>query len=113
MELVSIVLAAGKGTRMKSTLPKVLHKVNGQPMICKIVNVLKNAGVEENILILGHKKELVLEILKETETLIDYVVQEEQLGTGHAVMSAEEKLKDHNGLVLITWRYTTINRRNN
>lgn len=102
MKLVSIVLAAGKGTRMKSELPKVLHRVNGQSMISKILNVLKNSGVEENILILGHKKELVLETLKETETLVDYVVQEEQLGTGHAVMSAEEKLKKHKGLVLIT-----------
>jgi len=98
MGFKSIVLAAGKGTRMKSDLPKVIHKVNGIPMLKKVINVLDEAGSKENILILGHKKELVLEVLGD----ISYVLQEEQLGTGHAVQQAEEKIADYDGLVLVT-----------
>ena len=97
MEIVSLILAAGKGTRMKSELPKVLHKVNGVSMVQKVINTLKDAEINNNILILGHKKELVLESVTEKK----YVVQEEQLGTGHAVMQASEELKDFDGIALI------------
>lgn len=97
MELKSLVLAAGKGTRMKSDLPKVIYKVNGITMVEKILNELDKLNVEENILILGHKKELILNELGE----IKYVTQEEQLGTGHAVLQAKEILKDYDGDVMI------------
>ncbi len=98
MNLISLVLAAGKGTRMKSELPKVLHKVNGTPMIKKILDELDKLNTLENILVLGHKKELILEELGE----LNYVVQEEQLGTGHAVMMAKDKLKKFDGTLLVT-----------
>jgi bifunctional UDP-N-acetylglucosamine pyrophosphorylase/glucosamine-1-phosphate N-acetyltransferase len=98
MSLISLVLAAGKGTRMKSELPKVLHRVNGIPMIKKILDELNKLKTEKNILVLGHKKETVLEELGE----VDYVVQEKQLGTGHAVMMAKDKLKDFDGTLLVT-----------
>ena len=97
MKLKTLILAAGKGTRMKSDLPKVIHKVNGIPMVKKILNELEKLGTEENILILGHKKEEILEELGE----IKYAVQEEQLGTGHAIMQAENLLKDYEGDVMI------------
>ena len=97
MKLKALILAAGKGTRMKSELPKVIHKVNGIPMVKKILNELEKLETEENILILGHKKE---EILKELGD-IKYAVQEEQLGTGHAIMQAESLLKDYDGDVMI------------
>lgn len=97
MKLKTLILAAGKGTRMKSDLPKVLHKVNGIPMIKKILDICKGIGSEENILILGHKRELILEELGEVE----YVLQEEQLGTAHAIMQGEKKLKDFQGDVMI------------
>ncbi|MGL5544475.1 MAG: sugar phosphate nucleotidyltransferase, partial [Cetobacterium sp.] len=97
MSLKTLILAAGKGTRMKSELPKVLHKVCGVPMVQKIVNTCSKIGSVENILILGHKKEEVLKVLPNME----YVVQKEQLGTGHAVIQAKEKLKDFNGTVMI------------
>ena len=97
MKLKTLILAAGKGTRMKSDLPKVLHKVNGIPMIKKILDICKGIGSEENILILGHKKELILEEIGEVE----YVLQEEQLGTAHAIMQGEKKLKDFQGDVMI------------
>lgn len=98
MKLKTLILAAGKGTRMKSNIPKIIHKVNGMPMISKIINVLNNLNPEENILILGYKKEDVLKVIGEDSS---YVLQNEQLGTGHAVMQAKEKLKDYDGDVMI------------
>ena len=97
MKLKTVILAAGKGTRMKSDLPKVLHKVNGIPMVKKIIDVCNSIGAEENILILGHKKEMVLETLGD----LKFVTQEEQLGTGHAVIQAKDELKDYDGDVMI------------
>ena len=98
MKLKTLILAAGKGTRMKSSIPKIIHKVNGVPMISKIINVLNNLNPEENILILGYKKEEVLKVVGEDSS---YVLQNEQLGTGHAVMQAKEELKDYDGDVMI------------
>lgn len=98
MKLKTLILAAGKGTRMKSELPKVIHKVNGIPMISKIIKVLEVLKPEENILILGHKKEEVLKVVGENA---DYVVQIEQLGTGHAVLQAKDKLKDYDGDIMV------------
>lgn len=98
MKLKTLILAAGKGTRMKSELPKVIHEVNGIPMISKIIKVLEVLKPEENILILGHKKEEVLKVVGEDA---DYVVQTEQLGTGHAVLQAKDKLKNYDGDVMV------------
>lgn len=98
MKLKTLILAAGKGTRMKSEMPKVIHKVNGIPMISKIIDVLSGLSPEENILILGHKKDEVLKVVGEN---CDYVVQTEQLGTGHAVIQAKEKLQNYDGDVMI------------
>lgn len=98
MKLKTLILAAGKGTRMKSDMPKVIHKVNGIPMITKIIDTLSELNPEENILILGHKKEEVLKVVGEN---CDYVLQTEQLGTGHAVIQAKEKLKGYDGDVMI------------
>ncbi|WP_297406738.1 bifunctional UDP-N-acetylglucosamine diphosphorylase/glucosamine-1-phosphate N-acetyltransferase GlmU [uncultured Cetobacterium sp.] len=97
MSLKTLILAAGKGTRMKSDLPKVIHKVCGVPMVKKIADICSTIGSENNILILGHKKEEILKVLEDVE----HVVQLEQLGTGHAVMQAQEKLKDHKGTVMV------------
>ncbi|MGL4567979.1 MAG: NTP transferase domain-containing protein, partial [Fusobacteriaceae bacterium] len=107
MKLRSLILAAGKGTRMKSDLPKVIHKVNGIPMVKKIMDLLNGIEVEENILILGHKKEVVLEALGD----VDYVVQEEQLGTGHAILMAQPKLKDFQGDIMVLCGDTPLLRR--
>ena len=98
MKLKTLILAAGKGTRMKSDMPKVIHKVNGIPMITKIIDTLSGLNPEENILILGHKKEEVLKVVGEN---CDYVLQTEQLGTGHAVIQAKEKFKGYDGDVMI------------
>ena len=98
MKLKTLILAAGKGTRMKSDMLKVIHKVNGIPMITKIIDTLSGLNPEENILILGHKKEEVLKVVGEN---CDYVLQTEQLGTGHAVIQAKEKLEGYDGDVMI------------
>ena len=98
MKLKTLILAAGKGTRMKSDMPKVIHKVNGVPMITKIIDTLSGLNPKENILILGHKKEEVLKVVGEN---CDYVLQTEQLGTGHAVIQAKEKLEGYDGDVMI------------
>ena len=98
MSLKSIIMAAGKGSRMMSELPKVIHLAHSKPMVVRIIDALNALDVEENVLILGHKREKVLEVLGND---ISYVIQEEQLGTGHAVKQAEEKIKNYNGDILI------------
>ena len=98
MKLKTLVLAAGKGTRMKSSTPKIIHKVNGVPMISKILEVLNDINSEENILILGYKKDEILKVVGED---IPYVMQTEQLGTGHAIKMASEKLKNYDGDVMV------------
>jgi bifunctional UDP-N-acetylglucosamine pyrophosphorylase/glucosamine-1-phosphate N-acetyltransferase len=104
MKLKTLILAAGKGTRMKSDLPKVLHKVNGIPMIKKIIEILEKLNSQENILILGHEKEMILDALGN----VQYVVQDKQLGTGHAIMMAEEKLKDYDGDIMVVCGDTPV-----
>jgi bifunctional UDP-N-acetylglucosamine pyrophosphorylase / glucosamine-1-phosphate N-acetyltransferase len=93
-----LILAAGEGKRMKSKLPKVLHRVCGKPMINHIISAVKGAGVEDLIVVIGHKSEIVKEHLGES---IKTAYQEKQLGTGHAVMCCEEFLKDKEGIVII------------
>lgn len=88
MEFVTVIMAAGKGTRMKSELPKVLFKACGKPMISWVIDACGNKN--KPIVVVGHKKELVIE---EIEGRASYVVQSEQKGTGHAVSMAMEHLK--------------------
>ncbi|MDD6069983.1 MAG: sugar phosphate nucleotidyltransferase [Clostridiales bacterium] len=85
----AVILAAGKGTRMKSELPKVIHKALGKPMVEYSIAAAKEAGAEDAdiCLVVGHKAELVKEAVTENVT---FVLQEEQLGTGHAVKCAQD-----------------------
>ena len=87
----AIILAAGKGTRLKSSLPKVLHQIANKPMIHHVIDACKSANVNDICLVVGYKKELVIENCSNYET--SYSVQEEQLGTGHAVICALENIK--------------------
>ena len=102
--MISVILAAGKGTRMKSEQSKVLHKVNGVPMIRRVVTVLENIGNKKNVFILGNKKEDVLAEMGD----VDFVTQEEQLGTGHAILIAKDKIKEYGEDVLITYGDTPL-----
>lgn len=96
-EIVSVILAAGKGTRMKSGLPKVLHKVCGKPMLDHVVTAAVQAGVTRNMVVVGHEAAQV----KELDIQVEWVEQTEQLGTGHAVLQSEPLLRDLAGHVLI------------
>ena len=93
----AIVLAAGKGTRMKSSLSKVMHPVCNKPMIGHIVTALEAAGVERIVVVVGHGADSVKEYLKDR---VEYALQEPQLGTGHAVMMAD-MLKDETGDTIV------------
>lgn len=97
MNLETLILAAGKGTRMKSKLPKVLHKVGGKPMIQYVIESTKKIGSTREVAVIGSGAELV----RETITGVEFVLQEEQLGTGHAVLSAKEKFAESKGTLLI------------
>ncbi len=97
-DLVAIILAAGKGTRMRSKYPKVLHKVGGKPMLQHVIDAADAAGCSEKGLIVGHEAEMV-EAMVGAQGKI--VLQAEQLGTGHAVMQAAQALQGFTGTALI------------
>jgi bifunctional UDP-N-acetylglucosamine pyrophosphorylase / glucosamine-1-phosphate N-acetyltransferase len=89
----AIILAAGKGTRMKGDLPKVVHPVGGRPMVCAVVDACRGAGCGRIVVVVGYKQELVRAALAGYEG-IEFAVQAEQLGTGHAVLSARGALDE-------------------
>ncbi|MBU0759834.1 MAG: NTP transferase domain-containing protein [Candidatus Omnitrophica bacterium] len=86
--MAAIILAAGEGTRMKSSLPKVLHPVCGKPMLQYLVNTIRSAGIKKIVAVVGHKAGLVRDTLKD----IKCVTQPELLGTGDAVLKAKTVL---------------------
>jgi len=96
----AVVLAAGKGKRMRSDLPKVLHKIKGRPMIQYLIETLSGLEFDRVVVIVGHKGEMVIEELKDYD--VEFVWQKEQKGTGHAVLMTEELFKDYNGTILVT-----------
>lgn len=89
---IAIILAAGKGTRMRSDLPKVLHPVGGRPMFCAVVDACRAVGCQRVVLVVGYKQELVRAAVTEQGAQwsagVEFAEQLEQLGTGHAVLSA-------------------------
>lgn len=95
----AVVLAAGKGVRMKSSLPKVVHKVAGRPMVVHVVESLRQAGIEDITVVVGHKRELVEEVL--TPLGVKFALQEQQLGTGHALMQAKDRVDMESLLVVL------------
>lgn len=98
MNIYAVVLAAGKGTRMKSSLPKVAHEVLYKPMISHICDELKKIDVKETVVVVGHKAEVVQSILGDEVT---FALQQEQLGTGHAIKQAKSVLEHKEGLTLV------------
>lgn len=97
---LAIVLAAGKGTRMQSELPKVLTPALGRPMLDYVLDALESAGVGRTLVVVGYRADLVRASLAGRER-VEFVLQEEQLGTGHAVMVCREQLAAHDGPVLV------------
>lgn len=99
MQYGVIILAAGKGTRMRSALPKVLHPVGGQPMVGHLINVAKAMGSEAPIVIYGHEGQRLKDVF--TEQAITWVEQAEQLGTGHAVLQTLPHLHDNTTYIIL------------
>ena len=99
--LAAVILAAGKGTRMDSDLPKVLHEVGEKPMIVHVIHTARNLGAEIVITVLGYKHEIVQKAL-ENES-VEYALQLKQLGTAHAVLQCQKFLSDFQGNVLILY----------
>nr|WP_037286037.1 bifunctional UDP-N-acetylglucosamine diphosphorylase/glucosamine-1-phosphate N-acetyltransferase GlmU [Saccharibacillus sacchari] len=98
MKRMAIVLAAGKGKRMKSKLYKVLHPVCGKPMVGHVVNTVRLTNSERTVVIVGHGAEDVQAYLGDQA---EYALQAEQLGTGHAVQQAEELLGKEEGTTIL------------
>lgn len=97
--VTAIILAAGKGTRMKSTdVNKVAMHVDGEPMVARTISILRNSGISSIVVVVGFAKESVIKVLPEGVTVAE---QNEQLGTGHAVMCALDKVADAAKDVLI------------
>lgn len=94
----SVILAAGMGTRMKSKMPKVLHKVCGKPLSKWVIDASKAAGADKVCALVGHKAETVKEVLGD---VCEFALQAEQKGTGHAVMQAIDVIKNSKGEVVI------------
>ena len=95
----ALVLAAGQGKRIKSDLPKVLHKVCGKEMVKHVIDSIRKSGIDDVNVIVGKGAELVKE--RTSDRNVSYSLQEEQLGTGHAVKCAEDFLKDKKGVVAV------------
>lgn len=97
-DIIAIVMGAGKGKRMKSNKSKLVHKIYGKELIRRAVDTAQKADIKEIITVVGYKKEQVQEVLKDE---VKYAVQEEMLGTGHAVMQAIGYLENKKGKVLV------------
>ncbi|MCL1864935.1 MAG: sugar phosphate nucleotidyltransferase [Spirochaetes bacterium] len=92
------MLAGGKGVRMKSHIPKVLHPLCGKSLIEHVVDNLNIAGIDDILVVVGYKGD---EVIDRLGSRVNYVWQYEQLGTGHAVMQAEEYFKNYNGDIIV------------
>lgn len=97
--LTAIVLAAGKGTRMRSTLPKVMHNLLGKPLLAWVLDVIQEMGISRVQVVIGHGKDILGQYLKGRGLI--KILQEEQNGTGHAVACCRDSLQDFSGDALI------------
>jgi len=101
MKLYPIILAAGKGTRMNSSLPKVLHTIGGKPMLQHVIDSCRSLDADRISIVYGHGAELVQETIGSADDLC-WALQGEQLGTGHAVLQAKEFI-DEDAIIIIAY----------
>jgi bifunctional UDP-N-acetylglucosamine pyrophosphorylase/glucosamine-1-phosphate N-acetyltransferase len=90
-DVTAVVLAAGKGTRMQSDLAKVLHELDGRPLLAHVLDTCRQVGIEQLVTVVGHQREAVAEIAGAFAS--DTAIQDQQLGTGHAVLVAEDAVR--------------------
>lgn len=100
-DCICLILAAGQGTRMKSDLAKVLHPLCGKPLVEHVVRSAQAAGVARTVVIVGHQADKVRESLKDFD--VEFVLQPEQKGTGHAVMQALPIIRNFAGELLVLY----------
>ena len=98
-DLAAVVLAAGKSTRMKSSLAKVLHPIMGKPMLAYPLDTLQQLGLAKIVVVVGHQAEAVQELFSQYP--LEFVIQEPQLGTGHAVQVAAAVLDGSQNTVVV------------
>ncbi|MCX5750739.1 MAG: NTP transferase domain-containing protein [Candidatus Saganbacteria bacterium] len=98
-DIKAIVLAAGKGVRMESDLPKVFHEILGRPMLAYVLDTLMDLEIDDIYVVVGHKKELIIEYFEGWP--LQFVSQDQQIGTAHAVMQAKAALAGFSGTVLV------------
>ena len=101
MKKCAVILAGGEGKRMKSDIPKPMNEVQGKPMLRWVIDAVRQAGVDSICVVTGFKKEVTEEYLNSLPFSVETVYQSERLGTGHAVMMAEEFLRRNTGDVVI------------
>jgi len=94
-----VIMAAGKGTRMNSDIPKVLHELSGKTLIGHVIDTARRLNPKKIIVIIGHEAQMVEDSINSSDILFSY--QLEQKGTGHAIMQTEEYLKDFVGQSLV------------
>ncbi|WMS86011.1 bifunctional UDP-N-acetylglucosamine diphosphorylase/glucosamine-1-phosphate N-acetyltransferase GlmU [Pleionea litopenaei] len=99
MGLSVVILAAGQGTRMRSSLPKVLHPIAGKPMLQHVVDTCKSLRADQIFIVYGHGGDLVKQAIQ--EPTVTWVEQKEQLGTGHAVAQVKDHLKDDDQVLIL------------
>jgi len=95
----AVIMAAGKGTRMKSEKAKVLHEIAGKPLLAHVLSTLEELGVDHATVVVGHQAEAVRQVCRSFP--VETVLQKEQLGTGHAVEQARPLLEGKKGWTLI------------
>ena len=95
----TLIMAAGKGTRMNSDLAKVLHKINNRPMVHYVIDIAEKINSQKIVLIVGHQKDRVMSECRNYN--VEYAIQDQQLGTGHAVKMAERFFENYTGDLLI------------
>lgn len=98
-EFCALILAAGKGTRMKSDMAKVLHELNGKPLLYYLLEAARKAGAQKMVVVVGHQSDKVRDAFPDPDLI--FVEQIPQLGTGHAVMQARGALQGYSGLTVI------------
>lgn len=98
--LMAVILAAGEGKRMKTKNAKVMHKICGKPLIEWVYQAVDRSGIKDSIIVVGHRADQIKEYMGDK---VKYAVQHQQLGTGHAVMQAEEFLKGKEGYVVVLY----------
>lgn len=99
-KIAVVILAAGEGKRMKSPLPKVMHLLRGQPLIEYVVRAVEESGLGKPVVVVGVKNTLVADYLGERA---EYTIQQDQLGTGHAVAAAEDWLKNRTDHIVVLY----------